>query len=324
MTTVLQAAISSDIDTLESIYQGQGCRRAGGYTYAELRIGLENFNRFLEPYRIKSTLFMVGNDFRHAQNQAAIRAMAQAGHEIANHTLSHSQGFRLLPPAQKEAEIAGMEELCLQVTGQRPIGFRSPGWNIADDALPILQKRGYVYDSSVFPTTLMPVLKFLHWYTMRSRSRSERTTMGTLQYIVAPVVPYRTSERRLARRGQTGIIEFPITVSPLIRLPFFATFLLATGLELFKITYRALKEWGRPLQFQFHLSDFVDYGHPDLAHQVPSPREGVYVPKALRTPLVQKLALFRQALDIIAQDYRFCTLAEWAEQMAQPAREDIA
>ena len=33
----------------------------------------------------------------------------------------------------------------------------------------------------------------------------------------------------------------------------------------FRATYQALRALGRPIQFMFHLSDFVDYAHPDDA-----------------------------------------------------------
>lgn len=314
--TTLQAAISSDIDTLASIYQGYGCRRPEGYTYAEFRMGLENFSRFLEPYGIKATLFMVGNDFRQPDNIPYIKSMVAEGHEIGNHTMTHAQGFRLLSAQQKEAEIAGMEEICQQVTGQRPVGFRSPGWNMGDDAIPILNRRGYLYDSSVHPTSLMPLLKFLHWLNSSSRSEGDRTTMGHLYYMLAPRSPYRTAANRLGRRGQDGLIEIPLTVMPVIRLPFWATFLLSTGIDFFKICYRLLKVMRIPIQYQFHLSDFVDYNHPDLADQVPN-GNGVYVPQALKSPLKQKWDLFKQAVDIIATDYTFSTLKDWASHLAR-------
>jgi peptidoglycan-N-acetylglucosamine deacetylase len=306
------AAISVDIDTLASIYKGYGCRRPGGYTYAEFRMGLEGLIRFLEPYQIRSTLFMVGNDFKDRANRGIIRSMAASGHEIANHTMTHAQGFRLLSPEKKEAEIAGMEEICEQVTGKRPRGFRSPGWNIGDDALPILKRRGYLYDSSVHPTSLMPLLKLLHWLSMSSSESMERTTMGHLKYMVAPIKPYHTSMRGFASRGGDGILEFPVTVMPFIRLPFLATSLMATGLKLFKGIYKLLKGMGYPIQFQFHLSDFVDYGHPDLVDQVPDGK-GVYVPQALRKPLKEKMGVFQKAMDLISIDCTFNTLETWAQ-----------
>jgi hypothetical protein len=311
---MLEAAISCDVDTLASIYKGHGLRRPGGYTYAEFRMGLENFCRFLEPFDIEATLFMVGEDFHPPQNIPYIEAVIAEGHEIANHTLTHVQGFRLLSPEAKEAEIAGMEEICQQVTGRRPVGFRSPGWNISDDALPILERRGYLYDSSVFPSFLNPLLKFMHWRSMGSRSGGDRTTLGHLRYMLAPTQPYCTARDKLDQRGEDGLVEFPVTVAPIMRLPFFATFLLATGFEVFKVSYRTLRAMGRSIQYQFHLSDFVDYSHPDLEDQVPQ-GDGVYVPQSLGTPLKKKWDLFAQVLETMTEDYRFVTLEQWAKRL---------
>ena len=311
---MLDGAISCDVDTLASIYKGYGCRRPGGYTYAEFRMGLENLCRFLEPFGIKATLFMVGEDFHQPQNIPYIKAVIAEGHEIANHTLTHAQGFRLLSPGAKEAEIAGMEEICQQVTGKRPVGFRSPGWNIGDDALPILKRRGYLYDSSVFPSSLNPLLKFLHWRSMSGGSPEERATLGLLRYMLAPIKPYPTAKNSLGQRGNSDFIEFPITVVPIVRLPFFATFSLATGFKLFKTSYQVLKALGMPIQYQFHLSDFVDYSRPSLKDQVPN-GNGMYVPQALKIPLERRLDLFKRVLDSIASDYDFLTLENWAHEM---------
>jgi len=311
--STMYAAITSDIDSLEDIYKGRGCTRPAGYTHVEMRMGLEAFDEFLKPYHAKATLFMVGNDFKYPENQVAIRAMAEAGHEIANHTMTHAQGFRLLSPEEKGVELAGMEEWCQNVTGRKPVGFRSPGWNVGDDALPILLKRGYLYDSSVFPTSLMPLLKFMHWYAMRSRGRADRTTMGHLKYLFASPLPYRTSKKSFAQKGSDGLIEFPLTITPLFRLPFFATFLVSTGFQLFYASLKSLLAFKRPLQFQFHLSDFVDYNLPELADQVPHDGQGLYIPQALRLPLDKKLAMFRKVMDALAEHYEFITLQEWVQ-----------
>lgn len=303
-------AISSDIDTLQSIYRGRGRRRAE-YTYAEFRMGLETFSRFLEPYCVKATLFMVGHDFQQPQNHDAIRAVAEGGHEIANHTHTHAQGFRLLGPEQQDQEIARMEDACVALTGRRPIGFRSPGWNMGDQALPILQRRGYLYDSSIHPMFATPGFKALHWLNTSSADPIERTTLGQWSYMFAPLHPYRTDARHLRRRGSDGIIELPVTVVPGVRAPFWATFLLATGFDVFRACYRVLRFTNLPIQYMFHLSDFVDYSHPDLADQVPQSR-GVYVPQALRLPLADKLELFTRAMDLMAADARFLTLEQLA------------
>lgn len=314
MSTTI-AAISSDIDTLHSLYRGHGLRRSS-YTYAEVEIGLENFARFLEPYRVKATLFMVGQDLLQPGNHASIRAVAEAGHEIANHTQTHAQGFRLLPPHAMEGEIEGMEDACLRLTGRRPVGFRSPGWNVGDAAVEILARRGYLYDSSVFPTSMMPIFKLLHWWHTSRREAADRTTMGQLGYMLAPLRPYRTPGDALGRRGSGGIVELPVTVVPGVRLPFWATFLLASGIGVFAASLRALRACGMPVQFQFHLSDFVDFTRPEFADQVPRPGDGVYVPQAMRMPLAARRELFARAMDLLAEHRTFVTLEQWARQVA--------
>ena len=314
----LVGAVSSDIDTLHSLYKGHGLRRPA-YTYGEMRIGLENFARFLEPYHAKATLFMVGHDFLQPQNIDPIRMIAAAGHEIANHSMHHPQGFRYLPPAEMEAEIAGMEQACRELTGKTPVGFRSPGWNIGDAAAAILKRRGYLYDSSVHPTSLMPLFKFLHWWNTRSRSGGDRTTMGQLNYMFSPLRPYRCSSASLVSRGADGIVELPVTVVPLVRLPFWATFLLAGGLGIFKASLEVLRAARMPVQFQFHLSDFVDFNDREFADQVPRAGDGVYVARALWMPLETKRRLFTQAMDLLAEHYEFTTLDRWAAKVAPGA-----
>jgi hypothetical protein len=80
----------------------------------------------------------------------------------------------------------------------------------------------------------------------------------------------------------------------------------------FKWSYRLIKSMAYPIHYTFHLSDFVDYTLPDLVDQVPARGDGVYVPQALRIPLQQKLPLFQRAVEIMAADYQFSTLRDWA------------
>ena len=309
------ACISIDVDTLSSIYKGKSLARESGYSFIELRSGLENIQRFYEPYGIKTTLFMVGTDFLPGTNHPAIRNISDNGHEIANHSMTHPQGFRWLDAAQKEKEISDMAEICRKIMGITPIGFRSPGWNMDDSALPVLKKLGYQYDSSVFPTLLMPVMKVAHWLSMSRQPKPSRTTMGMWRYMLAPIKPYKTSKDSLASRGSGGIIEFPVSVTPVLRIPFFATLLLFLGNNSFQFLYRWMRKNNLPIHFQMHLSDFVDYSMPELQDQMPSRHQGAYIPQALSVPLNKKLDVFKRMIDMIACDYSCITLKEWAQKV---------
>jgi len=311
----MNAAISIDMDTLASIYKGQGCTRKGGYSYIEFRSGVENMLRFFDTFGIKTTMFMVGDDFLHKENHATIQEIVRHGHEIANHSMSHPQGFRWLSDDEKEHELSQMNAICKSVAGTSPIGFRSPGWNIDDRTIPILNKLGFRYESSVFPTSLMPLLKASHWLSMSKQPGKDRTTMGQISYMLAPLTPYHVSNHTLGRKGTNPLIEFPISVSPIFRIPFFATLLLLTGIGSFKMLYRRIRAAEQPVHFQMHLSDFVDYSSPGLKDQMPDVSHGTYIPKALHTPLEKKLFVFKQIITAIAADHDFLTLAEWANQM---------
>lgn len=258
---------------------------------------------------------MVGTDFLPPQNHAVIKEMEKKGHEIANHSMTHPQGFRWLDEIDKEREISSMANVCEEVVGTRPIGFRSPGWNIDDDSLSVLKKFGYIYDSSIFPTFLMPLMKVAHWASMASQTKADRTTMGQWRYMVAPRLPYRTSAFSLAAKGEKGMLEFPVSVTPILRIPFFATLLLLLGSGAYRFFYRRMRSTESPIHFQMHLSDFVDYSLPELQNQMPSRRKGAYVPQALTTRLDEKLRIFHQMMDMMAEDYSFMTLREWAEEM---------
>lgn len=311
---MLPCAITIDVDSLNSIFKGKDLKPGYQYNYLEYELGMENILTLFAEFNIKATFFVVGQDLLFEPNQAIIKQAHAQGHEIASHSMHHTQGFRLLSKAQKEEQLASTEDILQQTIGIKPVGFRSPGWNIGDDALKILIERGYQYDSSLFPTFLMPFLKYLHYTAMRSRPKMERTTMGQLNYMFSSARPYETNRQSLRCKGSSGFYEFPVSVTPLFRIPFFATLLLATGIPLFKISYHFIKAFHRPIIYLFHLFDFVDFAHTEFNGLLPNAK-GVYVPASISTPYNKKYETFRTALSIMARDYSFMTLQEMKESL---------
>jgi peptidoglycan/xylan/chitin deacetylase (PgdA/CDA1 family) len=302
------ASISIDVDTLASIYKGQGLTRPGGYTYLEFRSGMENMARFFEKWNIKATLFMVGNDFKQAGNVPVIRAMHQAGYELANHSMNHPQGFRWLSAPEKEAEIAAMGAICKQVTGQTPVGFRSPGWNIDDATIPLLQKAGYLYDSSVFPTAIMPVMKLAHWRSMSAQPKPVRTTMGQIELYGRPAaaLPHCRGDRwRPGRRRPAGISGQRQSAP---ENTFFLPPSCCSAAWLYRLLYRSIQR-ARPAG---SISRCTSPTSSITACRVRGAdaggNSGTYRPQALAAPLAKKLEVFSAIIDAIAQDYDFITL----------------
>jgi peptidoglycan/xylan/chitin deacetylase (PgdA/CDA1 family) len=83
------------------------------------------------------------------RHPAMVEAVAAAGHEVAHHGYLHE------PPASldgrdAEAEVLDRGSAILEgITGERPLGYRSPSWELSEHSLELLAERGFVYDSSL-------------------------------------------------------------------------------------------------------------------------------------------------------------------------------
>ena len=85
----------------------------------------------------------------------ACREIADAGHEIAHHGYDHvapRQLSRADEVDQLERGSAAIERL----TGRRPRGYRSPGWDLSSNSVELLNELGFVYDSSLMGHDYLP------------------------------------------------------------------------------------------------------------------------------------------------------------------------
>ena len=109
-------------------------RRSRRYLDPLVDIALER----LERHGLTVTVFIVGQDAALAKNAGAMRAIADAGHEIANHSFSHEPWFHTYSYDKIESEIADAETAIELATGHRPRGFRGPGFSLSDDTLRVV------------------------------------------------------------------------------------------------------------------------------------------------------------------------------------------
>ncbi|HEU19417.1 MAG TPA: hypothetical protein ENO00_08605 [Deltaproteobacteria bacterium] len=299
-------SITVDVDCLNSNFKGFGLRKPY-YSYREFGLGIENILQFFDQYNVKATFFFVAKDMEIAENAFLLNEVAAAGHEIASHSYSHPQGFRLLPLEDKTYELRKSKEILEDLTGDEVIGFRAPGWNISDDALPVLRSLGFKYDSSVFPTSISILLKALHYYAMRRRDALTRSTLGKLYYLGSPSTPYRTEKQKLGKKGSSDFVEFPVQVTGLFRLPFFATFHLSYP-SCVESGYKTIKN-RNIINYQMHLSDFVDYTVEEFSQEIPQ-QAGSYLPLSLKLTLDEKKRIWNRVFRIIAEDYDYLPLKE--------------
>ena len=105
----------------------------------------------LNEHGATATFFVLGWVARH--EPTVIRQIAQAGHEIASHGMTHRMMCRLTP-RELSTELADSRKLLEDLCGRPVVGFRSPTFSITREtawALDVLTEAGYGYDSSIFP-----------------------------------------------------------------------------------------------------------------------------------------------------------------------------
>ncbi|HQV88028.1 MAG TPA: polysaccharide deacetylase family protein [Nitrosomonas sp.] len=165
---------------------------------------------------LKITVFVVGQDAALEYNHEALAQIARAGHEIGNHSLRHEPWLHLFSEHDLEQELAEAERHIHAATGQKPTGFRGPGYSQSATLLRVLARRGYAYDASSLPSFIGPIARAYYFATGKfdaeQRERLNRL-FGSWKDGLRPLKPYRW------RFDQTSLLEMPVTTFPVFRVP---------------------------------------------------------------------------------------------------------
>ncbi len=112
--------------------------------------------QLLDKHELRATWFVPAHTAQVFPD--AVRALADRGHEVAAHSMYHAPyevGLAMsgVPPASPEQQRGYIEEqteILERVSGQRPVGFRSPIGDWVGEHVPnALIEFGYTYDSSL-------------------------------------------------------------------------------------------------------------------------------------------------------------------------------
>jgi peptidoglycan/xylan/chitin deacetylase (PgdA/CDA1 family) len=261
-------------------------------------------------YRVRMTVFIVGQDAALEKNAAALRSLAEAGHEIGNHSFRHEPWFHLYSPREIETEIGQAEEAIEKCTGRRPVGFRGPGFSLSPETLRALAKRDYLYDCSTLPTFLGPLARAYYFWTagpMTPEEREKRRKLyGTLADGFQPIRPYSWSVSGKA------LVELPVTTMPGVRTPFHLSYLLylrrfsrAAAWTYFRSCLALCRVTGVTPSFLLHPLDFL--GGDRI-------QELAFFPGMdLRT--AEKLEFVREVFEGLRASFEIVTLEEHARRV---------
>ena len=305
------ASLSLDLDNKWSYMKTHG--DPGWETFPSyLDLVVPRFLDMLRERKLDITVFVVGQDAAIESNQAALRSIAEAGHEIGNHSFRHEPWLHLYELEDLRSELTSAHEAIAKATGSSPVGFRGPGFSLSKRTLEVLSEMGYSYDASTFPTYLGPLARayyFLRSKGLTRQQKEERKRLfGTWKAGLQPLKPYRW-----VLDSETSLAEIPVTTTPIVKLPMHFSYLLYLGkigswapLLYFKTALALCRLTGAPPSLLLHPLDFLGAeDDEDLA----------FFP-AMDLGAERKLALLRRTIDMMNRQYRVVTLREQAAELS--------
>ncbi|OHB59882.1 MAG: hypothetical protein A2173_12030 [Planctomycetes bacterium RBG_13_44_8b] len=143
-------ALTIDVEDYWCIFYRDWLYKEAGPSNAVIK-NTEWFLQILDEHNIKATFFVLGEVAK--KFPSLIKEIAENGHEIGSHGLSHKQIFKL-SEEQFCQEVSGSKNLLEDITGEPIIGYRAPAFSVMPQtqwALEVLAGKGFKYDSSVYP-----------------------------------------------------------------------------------------------------------------------------------------------------------------------------
>ena len=157
------AGISLDLDNQWSYMKIHGDEGWDQYP-SYFDIFIPHILNVLDDLDLKITFFIVGKDTENENNRKYLRMITERGHEVGNHSYHHESWLQTYSYDKIENEIINAEKAIQKTTGQKPIGFRGPGFSWSRDLLLVLESRGYKYDASTLPTYLGPLARAYYFW----------------------------------------------------------------------------------------------------------------------------------------------------------------
>jgi peptidoglycan/xylan/chitin deacetylase (PgdA/CDA1 family) len=273
---------------------------------------------FLKERNLKITYFVVGQDAAREENFDAIRQISDAKHEIGNHSFNHEPWLHLYSKKQLVEEFGKTEDALENVTGQRTIGFRGPGYSLSPTVLEVLAERNYEYDCSTLPTYIAPLARAYYFFKSPEMSEEEREKrkklFGKFSDGFQSLKPYKW------QIGDKSLVEIPVTTLPIFKTPihasyviYLSTFSKSLARAYWKTAIELCRASGTQLSLLLHPLDFLSGDDaPELK----------FFP-AMNLPIEEKLEFIGEIIDAFTNKFEVVNMREHAKTVGSESLKSL-
>lgn len=221
-----------DIDGWDSTLKFYGISCGQAFEQVDEWEGVKKLVQLFKGYGVEATWFVTGEVMERYPDM--IVTLENEGHEIGCHGYTHERQEFLSEAGKQRESLEKWLELYREITHEKPLGFRAPAFRLNNVTLKLLGELGFVYDCSVVPTYLPNHYNFLF----------------------APKTPYHPSFKSIKRRGNSDILEIPVSTAPVIPIPLGASSMKLLGEKWIKFILRMIRK--RPVVFYLHPKDVME------------------------------------------------------------------
>ncbi len=219
----LSCSISLDLDNQWSYMKIHGDNGWKNYP-SYLNTFVPYVIKILKDLDLKITFFVVGKDADIKENTPALESISGHNHEIGNHSYNHESWLHLYTKEQIRSEVLKAEEAIINATGQKPVGFRGPGFSWSYNLFEVLSESGYLFDASTLPTFIGPLAR-MYYFKKSDLSKEEKKDrkelFGKFSDGFRPLKPYYWDLKENRR-----LLEIPVSTIPLFKIPFHLSYLI--------------------------------------------------------------------------------------------------
>jgi peptidoglycan/xylan/chitin deacetylase (PgdA/CDA1 family) len=260
-------------------------------------VALVRLCELFEQQSIRATFFSIGQELSIPMAKETLARAHAAGHEIASHSFAHDYALSRRSQPEIEDDLQRAEAAIEAAVGQKPRGFRAPGYTLSSALVAALRSRGYAYDSSLLPSPPYYLAKALAIGMHALRGKKSHSILGHVGQLFGPRAAHELD----------GLRELPVSTLPIVGMPIIGTVVTAVSESLAGfLSERAFA--GGHFNLELHGIDVLDVSDTDL------PALGGVQP-GLNVPAKIKLQRLAALLGRLRSQAESCTLEEASTQM---------
>lgn len=187
------ALMTNDVE-LTSLWNHCLSNKTGEKVFKE---GMPILLELYQKYNIKATFFFTGDIAELFPD--IVRMILPYGHEIGCHGYTHDSklAFDVLNLDDQIAHLSRAKGILESISGSEVISFRAPALRVNKFTPEALIQTGFKIDSSIAPQRIDTFMSF--------------GFKNKIYWVFSPREPFFTSKDNLAKRGNSGIFEIPVS-----------------------------------------------------------------------------------------------------------------